>query len=348
MLRGLHRNRGYFQKSNDCFSLKKPSWWPEMVGETLTGRRRNPLREVNRICGIWYWLHCCKAGSTTGEQNVVKDNLNFTQIPTSSNNTWQSKHTHRTQRKRGTTSDLDLDLDWQQVQVSEIILSGFGGVDLHWAKLIQVWRWCRCHGFDLPPSCLGAFRYSCEQCRWKADVFKNKIVDKTNKEGQEEVCTSINNVDSMGLHFSQRSWGSYLSGLRTGKHDSAAESSGQSHSGQGQESALQSHLLHRWTCFKQMKHSKHMSDKMMRIFFFLVCGALAAAQESNQILHPAANRFGNHRANQQVQRPAGTQQTKWWSFISLEVKYVFLYITNKYNLNLLIWSTMRSNQSSEQ
>lgn len=36
-----------------------------------------------------------------------------------------------------------------------------------------------------------------------------------------------------------------VSGLQTGKHDSAAESSGQSHSGQGQESALQSHLLHR-------------------------------------------------------------------------------------------------------
>ncbi|XP_006782765.1 zona pellucida sperm-binding protein 3-like [Neolamprologus brichardi] len=34
----------------------------------------------------------------------------------------------------------------------------------------------------------------------------------------------------------------------------------------------------------------------------------AAAQESNQILHPAANRFGNHRANQQVQRPAAVQQ----------------------------------------
>lgn len=50
-----------------------------------------PLREVNRICGIWYWLHYCEAGSTTGEQNVVKDNLKFTQIPTSSNNTWQSK-----------------------------------------------------------------------------------------------------------------------------------------------------------------------------------------------------------------------------------------------------------------
>uniref|UniRef100_I3J7Z3 Zona pellucida sperm-binding protein 3 n=1 Tax=Oreochromis niloticus TaxID=8128 RepID=I3J7Z3_ORENI len=40
------------------------------------------------------------------------------------------------------------------------------------------------------------------------------------------------------------SWGSYLPSLRTGKHDSAAESSGQLHSGQGQKSALQSHLLH--------------------------------------------------------------------------------------------------------
>ncbi|XP_026030532.1 zona pellucida sperm-binding protein 3-like isoform X2 [Astatotilapia calliptera] len=57
-----------------------------------------------------------------------------------------------------------------------------------------------------------------------------------------------------------------------------------------------------------MKHSKHMPDKMIRIFFCLVCGALAAARESNQILHPAANRFGNHRANQQVQRPAAVQQ----------------------------------------
>lgn len=97
-----------------------------------------------------------------------------------------------------------------------------------------------------------------------------------------------------------------------------------------------------------MKHSKHMPDKMIIIFFCLVCGALAAAQESNQILHPAANRFGNHRANQQVQRPPGTQHTKWSFFISLEVKYVFLYITNKYNHNLLISSKMRSNQSSEQ
>lgn len=164
----------------------------------------------------------------------------------------------------------------------------------------------------------------------KLMCLKRKLMTKQIKKVRR-----INSVDSMGLHFSQCSWGSYLSGLQTGKHDSAAESSGQSHSGQGQESALQSHLLHRWTCFKQMKHSKHMPDKMIRIFFCLVCGALAAARESNQILHPAANRFGNHSANQQVQRPAGTQHTKWWFFISLEVKYVFLYITNKYNLNFI-------------
>lgn len=141
-------------------------------------------------------------------------------------------------------------------------------------------------------------------------MFKKKIDDKTNKEGQEEESASINSVDSVGLHFSQWSWGSYLPSLRTGKHDSAAESSGQLHSGQGQKSALQSHLLHMCACFKQMEHSKHMPDKMITIFFCLVCGALAAAQESNEILHPAASKFGNHRANQQVQRPAGTQHTK--------------------------------------
>uniref|UniRef100_A0A669CAY8 Zona pellucida sperm-binding protein 3 n=1 Tax=Oreochromis niloticus TaxID=8128 RepID=A0A669CAY8_ORENI len=42
---------------------------------------------------------------------------------------------------------------------------------------------------------------------------------------------------------------------------------------------------------------------MITIFFCLVCGALAAAQESNEILHPAASKFGNHRANQQEEPP---------------------------------------------
>uniref|UniRef100_A0A669DW02 Zona pellucida sperm-binding protein 3 n=1 Tax=Oreochromis niloticus TaxID=8128 RepID=A0A669DW02_ORENI len=82
--------------------------------------------------------------------------------------------------------------------------------------------------------------------------------------------------------------------LRTGKHDSAAESSGQLHSGQGQKSALQSHLLHMCACFKQMEHSKHMPDKMITIFFCLVCGALAAAQESNEILHPEPTKDEPH------------------------------------------------------
>ncbi|XP_030587800.1 zona pellucida sperm-binding protein 3-like [Archocentrus centrarchus] len=54
-----------------------------------------------------------------------------------------------------------------------------------------------------------------------------------------------------------------------------------------------------------------MTDTMLRTSFCLICGALAAAQQVNQIIHPAANRFGNHRPNQhEAQKPAAVTQEK--------------------------------------
>uniref|UniRef100_A0A3Q0RAL6 Zona pellucida sperm-binding protein 3 n=1 Tax=Amphilophus citrinellus TaxID=61819 RepID=A0A3Q0RAL6_AMPCI len=51
---------------------------------------------------------------------------------------------------------------------------------------------------------------------------------------------------------------------------------------------------------------------MLRTSFCLICGALAAAQQVNQIIHPAANRFGNHRPNQhEAQKPTGTPDPQY-------------------------------------